>query len=308
VADVDVVATLRRHGLDDRVDVRRMSAFDLAAGAAPVTWLEEHYRSVPHLIEFSADRFYAGRISVATRHPANDSLDVIEVVRSGAELETVLALVHKLAAARVIGIGVVTPFRAQADALEAALVKAFPVAELERLGLRVGTVHAYQGSEAHTVIASLGLADGDPPSRRRFAADPHLFNVLITRARERMIVVTALSDADGVIGEYLAFSETPPPPPAPADAEHEWTAALATELRRAGRTVRCDYPVGRWRVDLCLGDGTDAIGLTTRVHPDGVAAHIDRQRSLTRVGWRLVDGFASRWGGDPVRAALDLSA
>jgi hypothetical protein len=307
VADVDVEATLRRHGLDERVDVRRMSAFDLAAGAAPVTWLEEHYRSVPHLIEFSADRFYAGRISVATRHPANDSLDVIEVVRTDQELETVLALVRKLAADGVTGIGVVSPFRAQADALESALVEAFPVAELARLGLRVGTVHAYQGSEAHTVVASLGLADDDSPSRRRFVADPHLFNVLVTRARERMIVVTSLTTADGVIGDYLAFSEAGPPPPAPIEPDHEWTAALATELRRAGRTVRCDYPVGRWTVDLCLGEGAEAIGLVTRVHPDGVAAHIERQRSLARAGWRLVDGFASRWGGDPVRAALDLS-
>jgi hypothetical protein len=64
VADVDVAGTLRRHGLDDRVDVRRVSAFDLAAGAAPVTWLAEHHRGDPHLIEFSAQRFYAGRINV----------------------------------------------------------------------------------------------------------------------------------------------------------------------------------------------------------------------------------------------------
>jgi hypothetical protein len=158
------------------------------------------------------------------------------------------------------------------------------------------------------VVASLGLADGDSPSRRRFAADPHLFNVLITRARHRMIVVTSLTDAGGVIGDYLAFSESPPPAPPPSEADHAWTAALATELRRAGRTVRCDYPVGRWRVDLCLGDGAGAIGLVTAVHPEGVAAHMERQRSLTRAGWRLVDGFASRWGSDPVRAALDLSA
>src|SRR5690606_28344242 len=40
VADVDVALTLRRHALTtaaDRIDVRRSSAFDLAAGAAAVT-------------------------------------------------------------------------------------------------------------------------------------------------------------------------------------------------------------------------------------------------------------------------------
>ena len=52
--------------------------------AAATTWLDEHYRSVPHLIEFSARRFYDGRLHVATRHPANEAADVIDVVRPGA--------------------------------------------------------------------------------------------------------------------------------------------------------------------------------------------------------------------------------
>ncbi|HEX5597965.1 MAG TPA: AAA domain-containing protein, partial [Micromonosporaceae bacterium] len=81
VADVDVTATLARHGLDDRLDVRRVSTFDLAAGAAPVVWLEEHFRSVPQLIGFSARRFYADRIAMATRHPRTDGTAAIEVRR-----------------------------------------------------------------------------------------------------------------------------------------------------------------------------------------------------------------------------------
>lgn len=147
-----------------------------------MTWLDEHFRSVPHLIEFSADRFYAGRITVATRHPANDTRDAIEVVRvtggtvtdavNAVEVDAVLATVRRLVADGMTGIAVLSPFRAQADALEAALVDAFPVAELARLGLRAGTVHAFQGSEAHTVVASLGLTDDDSPARIRFVADP----------------------------------------------------------------------------------------------------------------------------------------
>lgn len=316
VADVDIAATLRQHGLDGRVDVRRVSAFDLAAGAAPVTWLDEHFRSVPHLIEFSARRFYRDGLTVATRHPSNESVDVIDVVRvpdgkvsrgvNAAEVAAATRVVRDLADAGATGIAVVSPFRAQADALEAALMKAFDVADLERLALRVGTVHAFQGSEASTVVACLGLVDGGSAQRLRFVADPHLFNVLITRARERMIVVTSLgAGGDDLVSDYLAFSENPPPSPDGREPNHEWTAALAGELRRAGLPVRCDYPVGRWRVDLCVGEGAGAVGLTTRVHRDGVAAHRSRHLALARAGWRLVDAYASRWGGDAVRAALD---
>jgi hypothetical protein len=283
-----------------------------------VTFLAEHYRSAPHLIEFSAERFYHGRITLMTRHPRTEHADVIDVVRvadakvvdgvNQAEVEAVLRTVHELAASGVTGIGVVTPFRAQADALEAALLAAFDVDAIQRLRLRAGTVHAFQGSEADTVVASLVLVDGDPPARQRFVADPNLFNVMVTRARRRMVVVTSLqAKGNGIVADYLAYSEAGPRSVAPpVAAGDDWTAQLAAELTAGGLVVRRDYPVGRWRVDLCVGTGAGATGLVCRVHEDGPAAHLERQRSLVRAGWTLRDAFASRWAGDPVRAALDL--
>lgn len=320
VADVDVATTLRRHGLADWLDVRRVSAFDLAAAAAPVTWLEEHYRSAPHLIDFSARRFYDGRITVATRHPGNERADAIDVVRvadatvhdgvNQAEVVAVVSVVRDLADAGVEGIGVVTPFRAQADALESVLLKGFAVEEIERLGLRVGTVHGFQGSEAEVVVASLGVVDGDSPARIRFVADPHLFNVMITRARRRMVVVTSLPPAasGGLLADYLAYASRGPAPAADGEPPSEWAAALAAELRRAGVPARLTYPVGGWTVDICAGQDAAAVGLICAVHPDGIEAHVRRQQFLARAGWRLRDAFPSRWGGDPVRAALALAA
>ncbi|MEU7759118.1 MULTISPECIES: AAA domain-containing protein [Micromonospora] len=321
VADVDVVATLRRHGLDrfgDRLDVRRSSAFDVAAGAAPVTWLGEHHRSVPHLIGFSARRFYGDRLELVTRHPRNERADVIDVVTvdgasvvdgvNQAEVIAVLDLVRRFADAPPAGgIAVVSPFRAQADAVEAALLAAYDVDEIERLGLRSGTVHGLQGSEADVVIASLGLVDDDPPSRHRFAAGPNLFNVLVTRARRRLTVVTSLRSPEGLVGDFLAYAGRPPVAPE-AEPATGWTAELAEELRRLGLPVRPGYPVGRWRVDLCVGTDSDAVGVVCAVHPDGVAAHLERQRTLIRAGWRLHEAFASRWSDDPIRAALDLAS
>jgi superfamily I DNA and/or RNA helicase len=133
-----------------------------------------------------------------------------------AEVDAVLAWVKEQSGA---GIGVITPFRGQADALEAALLDAFDVEEIERLALRVGTVHAFQGSEAETVVASLGLVDDDSPARQRFVADPNLFNVLVTRARQRMLVVTSLHSGNGIVGDYLAYSEAPPRPGPPSTGE-----------------------------------------------------------------------------------------
>ena len=316
VSDVDVAEVLARHGADERLDVRRVSTYDLAAGAAPAVWLDEHHRCAPHLIGFSARRFYADRIAVATRHPRTEVRDAIDVIRvtdaavakgvNAAEVAVVVDVVHGLAASGRTGIGVVSPFRPQAEALEAALLAAFTVDRIEALRLRVGTVHAFQGSEADVVVASLGLVPTDAAGRHRFVADPHLFNVLITRARERLVVVTSLTSATGLLGDYLAYAEKPPPPDPGADATG-WAATLSAELHRLGLPVRPGYPVGAWPLDLCVGPAETAIGVLCGVHPDGPAAHLARQRALHRAGWRLVDGFPSRWQGDPRRAALEIA-
>jgi hypothetical protein len=128
-----------------------------------------------------------------------------------------------------------------------------------------------------------------------------------------MLVVTSLVDGAGVVADYLAYSLAPPQPvhrplgtadSRVGDPGDDWTTRLGRELAASGLRVRADYPVGRWTVDLCV----EEIGLICRPHPDGPAAHIERQRALLRAGWTLHDAFASRWSGRVTQAALELAA
>ncbi|MET8152691.1 AAA domain-containing protein [Actinoplanes sp. NPDC049668] len=312
VSDVDVTQVLEAHGCDERLDVRRVSTYDLATAAAPVTWLAEHHRSVPHLIDFPARRFYGGRVSVMTRTPLADATDAIDVLHvpdarlvkgvNVAEVAAALATVERLAAAGHRGIGVITPFRAQAEVLEAALLKALPVERIEELRLRVGTVHAFQGSEADAVVVSLALLDGDSPSRRRFVTDPPLFNVMVTRARRKLVVLTSLTGPPGLLGDYLRHAEGPREV-GPGAEPSGWPADLAAELKRLEVEVRPGYAVGPWTIDLCVG----GVGVLCAVHPDGPDTHLERQGALHRAGWHLIDAFPSRWHGDVRRAALEIA-
>ena len=63
------------------IDVRRNSLFDVAAGRTPVLQLAEHYRSAPHLIEFSGRNFYGNQLQMMTAHPTTSRRDVIDVVQ-----------------------------------------------------------------------------------------------------------------------------------------------------------------------------------------------------------------------------------
>lgn len=321
VADADVDTALRAAGLTalgDRLDVRRVSTFDAAAAVAPVRWLDEHLRSVPHLIRFSADRFYDEHLHVVTLHPSVATTDAIDTRHVGAhgggdvveaEVAAVLAELDALAAsADEPTVGVVTPFRAQADALEAAVLERYDLATITRLDLRVGTVHGFQGGERDVVVLSFGLTPAHPPQRHAFAQDPHLVNVLVTRGRQRVVVVTALPpDVEGLLGDYLRHAEHPPLPPRARQPQDRWTSALLDELRRQGHDAR---PGGdrRHGVDLVVGAGAEAVGLLTRPHPDGVDADIARHTALLRAGWRVLEVYATAVQDDVVARVIDLTA
>ncbi len=303
--------------LADRLDVPKVSLFDAGAAAAGVHWLTEHHRCAPHLIGFAATRFYEGRIALLTTHPSIADVDCIDVEHvvgarddkgvNAVEVDAVLAHLRRRIAAGVRSIGVVTPFRAQADALEQALLDRLSLDEITTGGVRVGTVHGVQGSEFDEVVISLALTDADRPAAWRFANDRNLLAVLTTRARRLVHVITSATEPVGLIGEYLRHAEVPPTETEGVAPSDEWTTSLAAELAVLGLPARTGYPVGQWRVDLVVGERGSAVALDTRPHPDGAAAHLARWRALRGAGWRVRDAFPSRFAHDPARAAVELA-
>jgi hypothetical protein len=306
LGDKTLAEVLARYEIDDdpvvaaKLDVRRNSTFDVAASAAPVVTLDEHFRSRPHLVEYVARAVYGGAFAVARRNPDTEVVDCIEVEcvpgRRGkdgavaAEVARAIDLVRERHAAGRRSVGVVTPFRAQADALEAAVLAAFGADELHALNLRVGTVHAFQGNERDDVIVSVGVGPDENATTWRFVDDPHLFAVLTTRART---ATTLLRSADppprGLLAGYLAQADEPPGRP-PNGGVAPWAAALADDLRAAGVDLVTAYPAGRHVVDVAVY-GTTPVAVVAGVHPEGADAHVDRAVALLRNGWRVVEAL-----------------
>lgn len=290
-----------------RLDVRRNSLFDVAVGSAPATVLDEHFRSAPHLVDFVARRLYGGRLKVATRSPATEAEDCIELSRlagrrddGGVVRTEVEAVVARLQAMRRAGegsVGVITPFRAQADAIEEAVLDAFSVEDLDALDLRIGTVHAFQGNERDVVLVSLGIGEGDGAATWRFVEDTHLFAVLATRARRHLVLLlSAEPPPGGLLADYVDQADAPPGRPRSAGVPDPWVGLVVEDLAATGVTALPLYPTGRHSVDVCVGDDRGFVGLECGVHPDGPAAHVERHLALRRAGWPLAGAYRSRWG------------
>jgi hypothetical protein len=320
VSDATIAETLDRYGVEPaqrtQLDVRRNSVYDAAAATAPVLQLDEHFRSAPHLIDVVARTLYGGNLHVATRTPLTHSLDCVHLhpVSGTRDTDGVVAaeVTEIVVALKRFGdspgsVGVITPFRAQADAIEAAVLRAFDAATLVRLGVRIGTVHSFQGNERHTVLCSLGVT-GSEAAGWRFVDDPHLLAVMLTRARTNMTVIaSAAPPPTSLLAEYLATADSPPGAPAPSRPPTTWTRSIVDDLRLAGVQVWESYPTGRHVVDIATVRAGRPVALVSEMHDDGVEAHLQRHLALLHAGWTVVEALEVDWGDDAARRVVELA-
>ncbi|WP_292927707.1 AAA domain-containing protein [Novosphingobium sp. PASSN1] len=200
----------------------------LAKTVLPPTTLQIHYRSTyRELVQFSNAAFYANRLSVPARHPAEEirRKRPIELIRvdgtyidqtNPAEAERVTDVLAKLwleAPNAPPTVGVVTFNRKQADLIEDKLEEraeqdpAFRVAltrERDRveggedMGFFVKNVENVQGDERDVVVFSSTFGrNAQGTFRRSFgvlgqAGGERRLNVAVTRAKNKIILVTSM--------------------------------------------------------------------------------------------------------------------
>ena len=321
-------AVAQRHGLTDTqrdtFSYRQRSLYSLAADrlASPPVFLDRHYRSRLGIIAFSNDHFYGSRLEVLTPDddrmgPAVQWVHVPGVFRRGAGGRSaqnpaeVAAVVDEIDRLRdelgLVGgdIGVVTPFRAQVEAIRDRLAGQ----PRDTDGLVVATAHRFQGDERDVIVFSPVVCDGMPEHLARFAADPNLVNVAVTRARRRLVVVgdrDACLASVGVLRDLARYI---------ADLE---AGAFASPLERAlhdalvaaGIPARPGVEVAGHRLDLAVEVGD----LRLDVECDGAAYHRDRRADATRdervraAGWEVLRFPGRRIHADPAGCAAEVQA
>ncbi|MEU2234822.1 caspase, EACC1-associated type [Streptomyces vietnamensis] len=172
--------------------------------------LDEHYRCHPAIADVVNGYCYAGQLQVLTdvrrQIPALDPVGLVDPApvlgwvdvphgesarggggqswRNPAEAERVRETVDELLARlpEDATVGVVTPFRAQKEAL------ARVWADDDRV--RVGTVHAFQGGQRDVMVLSPVATGNTPPRTTHWVASQvNLWNVAVTRAKSQLITV-----------------------------------------------------------------------------------------------------------------------
>ncbi|WP_134665261.1 MULTISPECIES: AAA domain-containing protein [unclassified Amycolatopsis] len=188
--------------LDSRqLSYRRHSAFHAVERLvrAPLL-LDEHYRCHPEIADLANRRFYRSQLTVltdearrtqlpgapiswidvagaATRSTTTSWQNDVEARRVAEVVERLLAELPESAT-----IGVITPYKGQAGVLGRRLAHDPRVV--------TGTVHTFQGGERDVIVLSPVVSRDFPAQSKRWLQQQDtLWNVAVTRARSRLIVV-----------------------------------------------------------------------------------------------------------------------
>lgn len=162
----------------------------------PSTMLREHYRCDPRIIDFCNRKFYGGKLIPMRAERQGPALALVRTApgehsrshvggghTNQREVDVLVreALPQFCGAMSLADVGVVTPFRKQADLIAEQLP-----------GVEADTVHKFQGREKRAILMS-SLIDASHSDTRlaTFVDDPHLINVAVSRAQDSFILVAS---------------------------------------------------------------------------------------------------------------------
>jgi hypothetical protein len=287
----------------------RRSLFDVAADAVDQRHfflLDEHFRSHPQIIEFSNRRFYDEQLHIMTGRPSRQPQSAISVSMvdghreldssvNRAEVDAVLEEVRSITSdqggSKAVSIGVVSPFRDHADAIRERLLREYSSEVLSRHSIVVGTAHSLQGDEKDIVILSTSIDSQSHPASLRFLQSPNLFNVAITRARHRLIVVTSMRLDElpaGLLRDFLLHAgDGWIPQQSPDESGCLVESTIVRELKSEQIDIWTGFRSAGSRINVVAMGEESAIAVMCdgSNHQGTPISVLASQRRLARAGW-----------------------
>lgn len=295
-------------------------------GQNELVMLDEHFRSHSDIISFSNEFWYHRRLTIGTDYnrlnpTPNESKSALEwvdvkgeIVQEGGsgamnlkEIDAVVLKVKEIISSGQFNgeIGIVTPFRLHANKIREKLVTQIDESAWAKYNLVVDTAVRFQGDERDIMIFSPVVSSNIPKGPKYYLSNtPNLFNVALTRARAKLIVIgnksACLSSGISHVESFAQYHDklldknrNRPPVNSQFDTPEE--RFLYEALKNKGVISLPQYVIGQYRLDLAVISGNKKID----VEADGFSVHADysgqriksdviRNQHLQKQGWKVI--------------------
>ncbi len=278
---------LSQYGIPDKYQLmwrfRTNSMFDLADYySMNSVMLDEHFRSLPPIINFSNHEFYNDRIRVMRKDkPDEKVLELVEVpdgkvdfdaTRNLPEIEALVKRLYEIVVEderknsdNPVSIGIISPFRAQVEQLKISVSKVLSDHMIRKHQIEIGTAHTFQGDERDIMLISWAVADNSYTQSLIFLQKSNLFNVAVTRGRNKVINFISRNPRElpeGHFRNYISYiQEYQNKQQASLSGEideniykNSLEREIASQIRELGHEVRAGVEIAGLSADLLVDE------------------------------------------------------
>jgi very-short-patch-repair endonuclease len=328
----------------ERFSYRTTSLYDLADSSEYLNddarvMLRQHYRCNPAIANFCNKQFYNEDLLVLTSQQEQgirwtNVVGPVEGAPGGgsishSEIEAVLLELDTLQQNNFSGsVGIVTPFRKQADRIRDKLHETLSQQQRDEWNILVDTADGFQGDERDIILFSLVGNIEMPRGSLNFLKDtPNRFNVAVSRARKLLHIFGdqhwaascgAVHIEQLVQAVNAAQTATERLQNAPFREDlvgPEWEPRLAEALRREGIEFEQQYPTCGFFLDFSIFKNN----IKLNVEVDGEAYHRgadghrkfgDGQRDAVLIaeGWKVCRFWVYELREDMARCLEEIQA
>ncbi len=319
---------LNKYNIPDKYQLmwryRTNSMFDVANYYASASvLLDEHFRCFPEIINFSNQEFYGNRMKIMKKSlPSEDDgcaveLNIIEdakvdldSTRNMAECEQIMEKIREIIdndrnIDNPVTIGVISPFRGQVELVKKAIYQVFSSDIIKKHVIEAGTAHTFQGDERDVMLLSFTLAPNSHHQSVFFAQKPNLFNVAVTRAKNKLACYISRPPEtlpQGLLRDYLEYVRM-----ASRDFKNQFDKKIENPvhyelkelLENEGLKVLYDVEIGGYPVSFLVSDGKNSLILEPAGFDEDertdYSTMLEKHQTLERCGWKLAYITSREW-------------
>lgn len=327
---------LEKHKLaqDPIFDYRNKSILDIylskVSNQDQVTFLREHYRSTPSLIEFNNQEFYNQQLEIIKSTTEFTSKKQIEVSYINGERNkqginekeanqviekiTELITLHQTNTT-VPSLGIITPFGDQAKYINKLISAKFGIKTIKQFDILCGTPYNFQGSEREIIIISFAVCKNTHHAAFTHLNKSEVLNVGTTRAKSFQYIFTSIKKSDlkqdTLFLKYLNFIEDYQYQKKQNESlEDTFQKEVTSYLNTISvKEVHCGYPYAGSILDIFFTYNTknyfiDLIGYPGQFNN---AFTIERYKTFARVGINIIPLHYRFWNESKLEAKQKIT-